>query len=428
MGTPAHRLYGLGTILCATFLVCARIKGPVGSPAYVMTLGVAAATYLLAISEFMRTPAYPRKAVYICLALAALWRVPFLEVRPGPQDDVLRYVWDGRIQRLGHNPYTAVPADPALAGLHTTETRDMNNPDLPSPYPAGAQLFFRAVTTLCDSAFAFKVAFAACDLAIVLVIMGELRRIGRGEHWVLAYAWHPLLVTCVAYNGHIDILGVLLLVISAVALRRRARTLAAVALGLAVAVKFLPVVLVPLYWRRVRIRDVSVAMLLIGVLYVPFLGRGGFPIGSVGEFVRRFRFNDPIFAILTRVLRPEAAVGLASLFGLAVAAWLRWKRPVSSPDQWAWPIAALLVSAPAVYPWYLLWLVPFLGPAPALPLLVWTLSVLSVFYVWYSHALGQLWHVPGWILFLEYGSVAISAALVLVSRRASQARVPLASR
>ena len=72
---------------------------------------------------------------------------------------------------------------------------------------------------------------------------------------MLAYAWHPLLVTCVAYNGHIDILGVLLLLISAAALRRDRRTLAAVTFGTAVAVKFLPVVLAPLYWRRVRIRD-----------------------------------------------------------------------------------------------------------------------------------------------------------------------------
>ena len=111
------------------------------------------------------------------------------------------------------------------------------------------------MTAIDESAFAFKVVFVACDLAIVLLLMGELRRVGRGEHWVLAYAWHPLLVTCVAYNGHIDILGVLLLLLSAVALRRHARTLAAVTLALAIAVKFLPAVLVPFYWGRVRIRD-----------------------------------------------------------------------------------------------------------------------------------------------------------------------------
>jgi hypothetical protein len=119
MGTPAHRLYGLGMILCAAFLACAKIPGPVGSPLYLTALGIAALAYLFAIREVIRTPAYPRSAVYICLALAAAWRVPFLLVAPGPQDDVLRYVWDGRIQRLGRNPYTLIPADPAVASLHT---------------------------------------------------------------------------------------------------------------------------------------------------------------------------------------------------------------------------------------------------------------------------------------------------------------------
>jgi hypothetical protein len=331
-------------------------------------------------------------------------------------------VWDGRIQRLGHNPYTAIPADPALAGLHTNETREMNNPDLPSPYPAGAQLFFRAVTAIHESAFAFKIAFAACDLAIVLVIMAELRRVGHGEHWVLAYAWHPLLVTCVAYNGHVDILGVLLLVISAAALRRRARTLAAVTFGLAVAVKFLPAVLAPLYWRRVRVRDGLLVVLVIGVLYTPFLERAAFPIGSVGTVVQRFRFNDPIFVTLARLLTPQVAAALAGVFGFGVAVWLRRRRPVSSPDQWAWPVAASLVCAPLVYPWYLLWLVPFLGPALTLPLLVWSLSILSVFYVWYRHALGASWQVPGWILLLEYGSVLISCAIALFSLRIRRAK------
>ncbi len=417
--TPSRRLYGLGAIMTAALITCARIPGPVGAPPYLIALGVAGIAYLLAIREFIRTPKYASHVVLICLAMAAGWRVPFLLAPPGPQDDVLRYVWDGRLQRLGYNPYTAIPADPALAKLHTGETREMNNPDLPSPYPAGAQLFFRAIMEIHESAFAFKVAFAACDLAIVLLLLADLRRLGRGEHWVLAYAWHPLLVTCVAYNGHIDILGVLLLLISAVALRRRRRTLAAITFGLAIAVKFLPAVLAPLYWRRVRIRDGLLAALLIALLYTPFLQRGSIPLGSLGTYVQRFRFNDPIFATIERVVRPQAAAGLSVLFGLVTAAWLRRKHSACSPDAWAWPMAVSLAGAPVVYPWYLLWLVPFLQSASTVPLIIWTLSILPVFFVWYSHTLGQPWRVPGSTLLLEYGSVAAAAAIASLRGRFS---------
>ena len=78
------------------------------------------------------------------------------------------------MQRLGYNPYLVVPSDPALAGLHTPETRTLNNPDLPSPYPPGAELFFRAVTAIHESVFALKVAFVLCDFAIVFVLLDDL--------------------------------------------------------------------------------------------------------------------------------------------------------------------------------------------------------------------------------------------------------------
>jgi hypothetical protein len=377
-------------------------------------MGVASIAYLFAIREWMRTPKYSRRVLLVCVAMAVAWRVPYILVRPGPQDDILRYVWDGRLQRLGYNPYTAIPADPALAKLHTPETRQMNNPDLPSPYPPGAQLFFRTVTAIDESAFAFKVAFALCDLAIALLLLAELRRSGLGDHWVLAYVWHPLLVPCVAYNGHVDILGVLLLLISAMSLRRHWRLLAAITFGMAVAVKFLPAVLAPLYWRRVRIRDGLLAALLVGLLYAPFVNHGAISPGSLGAFVQRFRFNDPVFTVIERVVRPQAAAGLAVLFGLLTAAWIRRTRPAPSLDAWAWPMAVSLAAAPVVYPWYLLWLIPFLPPASALPLVVWTLSILSVFFVWYSHAFGGPWQVPNWILGLEFGSVA--TAVVIVNR------------
>ena len=217
--TASRRLYGLGAIILATLVTCSR--SGVGTRSFLVGLAIAGIAYLLAVREFFRTRLFPRQVVFTCLALAALWRIPFLIMPPGSDDDIHRYLWDGRVQRLGYNPYSVIPADPALAGLHTPETRGLNNPEVPSPYPAGAQLFFRAVTAIHESISAFKIAFVVCDFAIVLLLVNVLRRSSQGEHWVLAYAWHPLLATNVAGSGHIDILGVLLLLVSAAALGRR---------------------------------------------------------------------------------------------------------------------------------------------------------------------------------------------------------------
>jgi glycosyl transferase family 87 len=414
--TPSRRLYGFGVILLVALTMCSRKFSSMGAASFIIPLAVAGIAYLLAIREFFSTPRFPHRVIVIGVVLAALWHVPFLLTPPGSDDDIHRYVWDGRAQRLGYNPYIVVPSDPALGGLHTPETRTLNNPDVPSPYPAGAQLFFRAVTAIRESVFALKVAFVVCDLAIVLVLLDILRSSRQGAHWVLAYAWNPLLATEVAGSGHIDIVGALLLLVSFAALGRRWRTLAAVAFGLAVAVKFLPIVLLPLYWKRVRLHDAALAAAVVGLLYVPFLNHGRIPIGSLGTYVQSFRFNDPVFAALERVAAPQLVVGLAVVVGLLTAIWQRSKAPAGSSEAFVWPMAASLLCAPVVYPWYLLWLLPFVRSASTVPVIIWTVSIIPTYYVWHLRTLGRPWLVPGWIMLLEYGCVAMSVAIILLRR------------
>ena len=413
--TPSRRLYGFGAILLVALTICSRKLSSVGEPSFIIPLAVAGIAYLLAIREFFSTPRFPHRVIVVGLVLAALWHLPFLLMPPGSDDDVHRYVWDGHVQRLGYNPYIVVPSDPALGGLHTPETRTLNNPDVPSPYPAGAQLFFRAVTAIHESIFALKVAFVVCDFAIVLVLLDILCCSGQEAHWVLAYAWNPLLATA-AGSGHIDIVGVLLLLVSVAALVRRWRAVAALAFGLAVSVKLLPIVLLPLYWRRVRMRDAALAAIVVGLLYVPFFNHGRIPIGSLGTYVQRFRFNDPVFATLERVTAPQVAAGLAVLVGFLTAIWMRRKSAEGSLDAFAWPMAASLLCAPVVYPWYLLWLLPFIRSTSSVPLMIWTLSIIPTYYVWHLRRVGRPWLVPDWIMMLEYGSVAVAAAVIALRR------------
>lgn len=453
---PAWRVYALGATLCLALTICSRNFGDRGGPYFMASLTLAGVVYLLAIREFFATARFPRRVVVIGIVLAAVWHIEFLRLPAGADDDIHRYVWDGRLQRLGYNPYVVVPRDPAIRGLHTPETLTLNNPDLPSPYPPAAQLFFRAVTAIHESTFAFKIAFVICEFAIVFLLLDVMRG-KQAAHLVLAFAWNPLLAIEVAGSGHVDIVGALLLVVSAAALMRRWRATAAVALGLAIAVKFLPVVLLPLYWKRVRIRDAALAAAVVGLLYVPFLNHGRIPIGSLGTYVQTFRFNGPVFAILARVAPPQLLAGLAVLVGLVTATWLRSKTPEWSPNQrnstteateshrgnatgfppcggacpersrrvspvvqgseFAWPMAASLLCAPVVFPWYLLWLLPFLTSASTLLMIVWTVSIIPTYVQWHLRRLGHPWGVlPGWVMLLEYGCVAIATAVIALLR------------
>jgi hypothetical protein len=188
------------------------------------------------------------------------------------------------------------------------------------------------------------------------------------------------------------------------------------AFGLAVAVKLLPIVLLPLYWKRVRMRDGALVAIVLGLLYLPFLNHGRIPIGSLGTYVQRFRFNDPVFATLERMTAPQVVAGLAVLVGFLTAIWMRKKSAEGSSDAFAWPMAASLLCAPVVYPWYLLWLLPFIRSTSTVPIMIWTLSIIPTYYVWHLRIIGRPWLVPGWIMLLEYGSVAGAVAIIVLRR------------
>jgi len=420
-------VYLFGVALCAALAICARHFGDRGGGPFMVSLALGGVAYLLAVREFFRAPTFPRRVIVFGLLLAAAWQLAFLRQPPGADDDIHRYVWDGRLERLGYNPYLVVPSDPRVKALHTPETRGLNNPDLASPYPPGAQLFFLAVTAFHESVTAFKVTFVLCNLAIALVLLDLFRTTERGAHLVLVIAWNPLLAVEVAGSGHIDIVGALLLVISVAALARGWRSLATLAFGLAVAVKFLPIVLLPLYWKRVRIRDAALAAAVVALLYVPFLHHARIPTGSLGAYVQGFRFNGPVFAALDHVVPPALLAGIAVLVGFVTAAFLRRASPKWSPSDFAWPMAASLLCAPVVFPWYLLWLLPFLSSASTLLITVWTVTVILTYVEWHVRALGHGWGtLPGWVMPLEYGCLALVAAIVALQRRLAPRNLALA--
>jgi hypothetical protein len=313
-------------------------------------------------------------------------------------------VWDGRIQRLGYDPYLIAPGNIEFRQLQTAETRLINHPDLPTPYPAGAELIFRAVMTVKDSALAMKSAIVLCDASIVAVLFGWLRACRRSEWWVLAYAWNPLVALEGAGNGHVDLLGALCLVVTAAWLARGRRTIASVAFALGIGVKFLPVTLIPLLWRRIRLRDAFLSSALLAALYIPFLGHGSLPLGSLGDYLGHWRVNAPVYSALERVFPTTVLIVLAVALGFATACWTRVHFGVESPEAWAWPIAVTLLLAPAIFPWYLLWVTPFLFTPWTFPLAVWTVSSLSAY-----------WWLPSWItLTVQYGAVLAAMGWLLM--------------
>jgi alpha-1,6-mannosyltransferase len=423
-------IHGGGAATLAAIIAICVSQTPLGSPLFFALTAVPCVVYGLLVRELLRAPvtsaaagsALPRLLV-TALLFAVAFRLPLAFAHVGPGSDMVRYIYDGRLQRLGYNPYAVVPSDPAVAGTHTDQTRLMPSRNARTPYPAAAQLFFRLVVTMHESLLMMKLALVGCDLLTIAVVLAWLRSTSRSPWLALFYAWNPLVILEVAHSGHIDALGALWIAVAAWMLSTGRGTRAMIAFVIAVASKLLPIVLLPLFWKRVRARDLAIAALALAALYLPFRSAGTLPLGAVPNVVAFIRFNGPLFKALSEALTPSAAAAIAVLAGLAVAAWMRVTRSADDPAAWAWPMAVSLAAAPVVYPWYLLYFTPFLFTRATLPLVAWTYSVLPVYVVWHLSRQGLRWIVPTWVLWLEFGVVLVMlmVSLVLTSTEAPEA-------
>src|SRR5215470_14939613 len=164
------RLWIPGTIVGLALLTFGLLRPEDGSERFFVLLGAASVGYLLALQQIARGLRPSGRALLACAALALAWRIPMVLAPPEPAADLRRYVWDAHLFRSGSSPYAVVPSDPAFAHLRTAESWPLNNPDVPSPYPPGAQLFFLAATTPNESARALKLALLLCDGLLALVI------------------------------------------------------------------------------------------------------------------------------------------------------------------------------------------------------------------------------------------------------------------
>jgi uncharacterized membrane protein len=185
--------------------------------------------------------------------------------------DIYRYVWDGRVQGAGINPYLHLPADAILAGLRDGAIYPyINRADYaPTIYPPMSQIVFFLVTRISEAEVAMKAAMVAFEGLAVWAILQLLAARGLARSRVLLYAWHPLPLWEFARSGHVDIVAIAFLLLAFLAIERRSPILAGIALGAGVLVKYFPIVTGPALYKRWDWRLPIAFVATIAVLYLP---------------------------------------------------------------------------------------------------------------------------------------------------------------
>ncbi len=309
------------------------------------------------------------------LIVAALLRVIALFAPQALSTDAFRYVWDGRVQAAGINPYRYVPADPALAPLRDAAIYPNINRAAYAHtiYPPAAQGVFLVAERLSDSITGMKLVMVACEAVTIVCLICLLACCGLPTTRVLLYAWHPLPLWEFAGTGHVDAAAIALLLAGCLLAARRSPGWAGVALAAATLVKYYPVVAVPALYRRWSWRMPAAFVATAALLYLPYLGAGRAVLGFLPGYAQEEGLNDGSGIFLWSLARRCFALPadglhyylpIASGVMVASAVWvqLRQRADIGRVDTSRILLLAgvFTVLASPHNAWYFAWLVPFL--------------------------------------------------------------------
>jgi Glycosyltransferase family 87 len=371
-------------------------------PFFLVWYGTAFAAYLAAVRVALRASGSNRPLVVIMLVTAVAARLLVLPARPDLSTDIYRYLWEGRVVLQGVNPFAVAPADTALAPLRDSDFNLINHRHLATIYPPLAQAVFALAAWVTPRVHTLKTIFTVFDLATIGVLVVMLRSRCRPAIAALVYAWSPLVILETAHSGHLDAAGCFLFVAGVALFERRSRIAGYVAIGASILLKYTGMVLLPFLAVRRRWAGIAIVVVIVFAGYVPFFGAGRELVASLRTYGTTWWFNGPPFMALSGVVRdPDLARRLLTAFGAAFA--LVTALRCRDLTRYAYlVIACALAIAPTVYPWYAVWIVPFLCLFPNRAWIVFTGLVSLSYWVWIVYDKSGAWMVPTWVLVAEY--------------------------
>ena len=389
------RVAATGLLLAVLAGLVLLVVRPSLNPAQVRPLPLIALAWIAFLTAAWLLRQLPlRTAAGLILLGGIAVQAAAVSAPPRLSDDLYRYIWDGRVQAAGIDPYAYVPAARQLTGLRdeflwhpdadycvtprfvsthpaaglTTGCTAINRPTVPTIYPPVAEAYFLGVHYLPsadDSTTPIQASTAGVAVLITAMLMAGLSRLGRDVRLAALWSWCPTVALEAGNSAHVDVVAVgiaaaALLLLATARGRTRQTVLGGVLLGLAIATKVTPVLTVPAVLRR---RWVTVALAAGGAfvtVYIPHvLAVGGKVIGFLPGYLQQEGYeNGTRFGIIGMFVTGKLATAVAVLILAAVAmAVLRYADP-DRPWQGALVMtaAALAVTTPR-YEWYALLLV-----------------------------------------------------------------------
>jgi len=357
------------------------------------------------------------------LWISLVFRLIFIVAVPSLSDDYFRFIWDGKLFVNGFNPYLFIPSEiintdlAKTAGL-TQELYDgLNSPNYYTVYPPINQLIFSlggffSKFGMLAGIVAIRVPIIIAEFFILKYIKRLLKLLHLPHHYVLWYALNPLVIVELSGNLHFEGMMMLCLLVGVCWLMQNKWKGAAVWWAMAISLKLIPVLFLPVLIKRLGIvKSVwfySVTALVLAFTFLPFLDQKLIEhiFSSVDLYFRNFEFNASIYYVIRWLGFKTVGYNIIQKLGpiLSIATFVlvmmvyfyknkSWE-DVFKKMLFAYTIYLLLATT--IHPWYVI-----------------NLVLLSVFVQNYRFAI--IWSVMVLLSYSAYMSESYAENMVLIA-------------
>lgn len=422
----------------------------------VAILLVMALLHLALIPSIPHIGAYRGLLAWVFLVGLTLRAMTLLST-PMLEDDFNRYFWDGALLVHGVNPAHIVPQDVIEQRAEISETvqalavqsglvlHRINHPELATCYPAGAAALF-ALSHLIGpwSLAAWRTVLFGFDLTTFCLLLAILRRLGRSPLYSAIYWWSPLVLKEGFNSAHMDI-AILPFVLGAVWLsldaeRPRRLIFSGLLLATGASIKFWPLILVPVLLRplfrfpKILLLTLSfIAGIMVCQAYFLVAGVRSVEESGILQYGKQWEMNDALFmAILWLCRQPDLISPYADWISRCIVggsvvliAFASALQQSATPEQQVrkalWIVAAIFLLSPTQFPWYFLWVMPFLALQPTPSMLLLSATLLIYYLRYYFEGIARVEVFDQGIVWLEY--VPVWCLLILECARIRKSRI-----
>ncbi len=378
--------------------------------AYTVTAIVSSLIFIAVCAMLLKEDVSSRY-LFILLGAGILLRIAFLAVHPVGSPDYYRYLWDGKVQASGINPYRYAPDSSALDSLHSDILPKLvTYSGMRTIYPPLSEiLFYLAYLIGGEGYFGIKLIILVFDLLTIVGLLLTLSRLKVNRKYVLIYTLCPLPMIQFFLDGHVDAFGFTFLIFAIYFYLGGRKTASYLLIGLSMLIKPLALIIIPVLFFTERgavnrIKAAVIPLLIFGLFYVPYLFTGS-PFSALLTFTENWTFNGVVFHLLDAFINDNqrARAVCAVLLLITYVPMVISRKDVLTKIYLS--VILLFIFSPIVHPWYIGWLAVLLPLVPRWSGIAYVgLSSLTAFTI-LNYQLTGVWHDYTLVLLSEYGPV-----------------------